>query len=38
MLEFVTKAEVNVMGFEEESPQEQLSEEDDLYVLYDIQV
>ena len=36
LLEFVTRAEVNVMGFEEESPQEQLSEEDELYVLYDI--
>ena len=36
LLEFVTRAEVNVMGFEEESPRDQLSEEDELYVLYDI--
>ena len=35
LLEFVTRAEVNDMGFEEESPQDQLSE-DELYVLYDI--
>ena len=30
------KGGVNVMGFEEKSPQEQLSEEDGLYVVYDI--
>ena len=36
LLEFETRAKVNVMGFEEESPLEQLTEEDELYVLYDI--
>ena len=30
------KGGVNVMGFEEEPPQEQLSEEDELYVVYDV--
>ena len=30
------KGEVNTMGFEEESPQEQLSDEDELYVVYDV--
>ena len=30
------KGGVNVMGFEEKPPQEQLSEEDELYVVYDI--
>ena len=30
------KGGVNIMGFEEEPPQEQLSEEDELYVVYDV--
>ena len=30
------KGGVNVMGFEEVPPQEQLSEEDELYVVYDV--
>ena len=30
------KGGVNVMGFEKEPPQEQLSEEDELYVVYDV--
>ena len=30
------KGGVNVMGFEEEPPQEQLYEEDELYVVYDV--